>query len=204
MARPRERLFGIEDWLAHAGEPDVRYELIDGVLVAMNPPKEWHGTIANQIGAICARALEARFPCRAQQQAGIEIRRATPARGYIADVAVTCEPIAENRPLIREPRLIVEIVSPSTDRYDKTEKLATYKALPSVEEVWLVWSTNRLVVVSRRDAAGGWRKPEAYIGQASFASGVLGVEVALDDLYRFTTLIGSMRLEPEVDGNEVD
>lgn len=39
-----EALLGIEDWLDHAGEPGRRYELIDGRLVAMNPPKEWHGS----------------------------------------------------------------------------------------------------------------------------------------------------------------
>src|SRR5687768_4755152 len=98
-----EALLGIEDWLEHAGEPERRYELIDGRLVAMNPPKEWHGVIANEIGRLCAEALRDRFPCRAQQQAGIEIRREPKATGYIADLAVTCEPIAENRPLMEAP-----------------------------------------------------------------------------------------------------
>lgn len=110
MAEARgEALLGIEDWLAHAGEPERRYELIDGRLVAMNPPEEWHGVIANEIGRLCAEALRDRFPCRAQQQAGIEIRR--------------------------EPE--------------------------------------------------GWPKPEAFIGRASFESRVLGVTVALDEIYRF-------------------
>ena len=137
MARALERLFTIEDWLAYQGEGDTRYELLDGRLVAMNPPKVWHGTIANEIGRICGDALRDRFPCRALQGAGLAIRRKPKARAYIPDIVVTCEPIDENRHLAAEPRLVVEVLSPSTDRYDQTRKLADYQGLPTVDEVWL-------------------------------------------------------------------
>jgi Uma2 family endonuclease len=179
-----EAPLGIEDRLDHAGEPERRYELIESRLVAMNPPDEWHGVIANEIGRLCAEALRDCFPCRVQQQAGIEIRREPKATGYIADLAVTCEPIAENRPLMEAPRLVVEVVSPSTDRFDKTSKLDAFMDLPTLEEIWLVWSTNRLVLVARREPTG-WSKPEAFIGRARFESCVLGVTVALDEIYRF-------------------
>jgi Uma2 family endonuclease len=188
VARARERLFTIEDWLAYEGEPDRLYELIDGRLVAMNPPKAWHGDIASQLAGICRDALQGRFPCRVRSQAGIEITREPRAKGYIADLAVTCEPFDVNRPLMAEPRLVVEVVSASTGRFDQTGKLADYQSLPTIEEIWLVFSEARLVLQAVRQPGQGWSKPDSFIGRASFHSAVLGVTVELDDIYRFTPM----------------
>jgi Uma2 family endonuclease len=187
MARALDRHLTIEDWLAYAGEPDERYELVDGRLVAMNPPKTWHGGIANEIGRVCSEALRERFPCRALQGAGLEIRRKPKAKGYIPDIVVTCEPLDENRATVQEPRLVIEVLSPSTDRFDQTDKLEDYKGLPSVEEIWLVMSEYRLVLQAVR-MPEGWGRPEAFIGKASFHSPVLGIAVALDDIYRYTPM----------------
>lgn len=197
MARALDRLFTIEDWLAFEGEPHLRYELVDGRLVAMNPPKVWHGTIANEIGGICREALRDRFPCRALQGPGLEIRRKPKAKGYIPDLVVTCEPIGENRATVHESRLVVEVLSPATERYDQTMKFEDYKGLASVEEIWFVMSDQKVVLQAVRGPEG-WGKLDAYIGKAGFASPVLGAIVALDDIYRFTPM-GQQPAEPEGD-----
>ncbi len=87
MARARDRLFGIQDWIGFQGDGETRYELVAGEIVAMNPPKEWHGTIGAQLTSMCVDALRDRFPCRVQQQAGIEIPGEPKPTGYIADLA---------------------------------------------------------------------------------------------------------------------
>jgi Uma2 family endonuclease len=197
MARALERRFTIEDWLAYQGEGDMRYELLDGRIVAMNPPKAWHGDIAGEIARICNVALRDRFPCRVRVEAGIEVRREPKPRGFVADLAVTCEPIDENRPTMAEPRLVIEVGSPSTDTIDKFEKLQAYMTLPTVEEIWLVWSTSRFVLQAVRGPEG-WGEPHGFIGEASFRSPVLGVTVALADIYRFTPL-GRAKPESDVD-----
>jgi len=197
MARALERLFTIEDWLAYQGEGDKRYELLDGHIVAMNPPKAWHGDIASEIAGICREALRDRFPCRVRVEAGIEVRREPKPRGFVAGLAVTCEPIDENRPTMAEPRLVIEVGSPSTDTIDKFEKLQAYMTLPTVEEIWLVWSTSRFVLQAVRGPEG-WGEPHGFIGEASFRSPVLGVTVALADIYRFTPL-GRAKPESDVD-----
>jgi Uma2 family endonuclease len=188
LARARERLFTIEDWLAYEGEPDTRYELIDGRLVAMNPPKTWHGSIANEVGRLCSEALRGRFPCRALQGARLEIRREPRAKAYVPDVVVICEPFDENRELVQEPGLVIEVLSASTGRYDRIDKLADYQQLPNLEEIWLIFSENRLVLQAVRESGQGWSENKAFIGQANFRSPVLGLEVALDDIYRFTPM----------------
>ena len=197
MARAPERFVTIEDWLAFQGDGDTRYELLDGRIVPMNPSTTWHGSIANEIGGICREALRDRFPCRVRVEAGIEVRRKPKPRGFIADLAVTCEPIDENRPTMAEPRLVIEVAAVSTDKIDK---LQAYMALPTVEEIWVVWSTSRFVLQAVRGPEG-WGEPRGFSGEASFHSPVLGVAVALADIYRFTPL---GRTEPESDFDPAD
>lgn len=189
MARALDRLFTIEEWASFEGEPDTRYELFDGRLVAMAPPRVWHGSITSQIVRICGDALRDRFPCRAQVESGVEVRREPRAKVYVPDVAVTCEPIDENRSTMAAPRLVIEVASPGSDGYDKTVKVPDYKGLPTVEEIWLVWSASRAVLVWKRGVDGGWpERPDAAIAKGSFDSAVLGVTVELDEIYRFVPM----------------
>ncbi len=103
-------------------------------------------------------------------------------------MVVTCEPIGENRTAVAEPRLVVEVLSSSTEGPDKTTKFQDCQGLPSVEEVWLVDSEARQVRQAVRGADGVWREPQPFIGKASFLSPVLGVAVALGDIYRYTLM----------------
>ena len=75
--------------------------------------------------------------------------------------------------------------SPSTEAYDRGQKLDVYKAQGSIAEVWLVDSERRRVTVwyrSREPGDAVWRAAE-YIGSARLASPYLGAEIGLDELY---------------------
>src|SRR5438309_762246 len=94
---------------------DTRYELLGGCPVAMAPPAIAHGILALRLGARIDAALRSRSPCFGQSEAGI----ARPDRNdtcYIADLAVTCTPPERGQQLLQDPLLIVEILSPGTDR----------------------------------------------------------------------------------------
>lgn len=182
MAKRREdvRRLTIEEFLAWDDGTETRYELERGVPVAMNPPLVPHARIAQNVGTVIERMLAGQRPCRALQNAGVVISRIDQTF-YIPDVVVTCEEPRE-APYVEAPRLVVEILSPSTERLDKTTKVPAYGRLPTVEEIWLVSAARRWVLVWRR-TEGGWLAQLPYEGEASFASPVLGGEVALDDLY---------------------
>jgi Uma2 family endonuclease len=186
MAGTAEKLLTIEDWLAFDDGTDTRYELVEGQLVAMSPTIRRHGTIAQNVGSVIERAVEDRPPCRAVQQAGIEVSTDGDRRGYIADVIMTCEPDDESR-TFEAPRLIVEVLSPTTTGLDRKMKVPDYSRLPSVAEIWLVESRERWVVVWSR-IEGTWVGTLPMSGSQSFQSRVLGVEVHLDRLYRNTGL----------------
>lgn len=180
------KLLSIDDFLDLEDGADARHELIDGVPVAMAPASRRHATIRQNVGDVIQRAVRGRPPCRAAQQAGIAIEAGPPGRLFVADVVMTCEPDAD-APTFDAPRLVVEVLSPSTRGHDERWKVPAYGRLPSVEEIWLVGAEARWVIAWQRDA-GGWHAGLPLIGEASFASRVLAATVTLDELYRLTSL----------------
>lgn len=186
MPEPARKRLTIDDWLAYDDGTDTRYELVGGELVPMAPGSTRHGTIAQNAGSEIERAVGDRPPCRAVQGAGLEVETEDDRRGYVADVVMTCEPPDDGR-LVREPRLIVAVLSPSTAGVDKHREVPDYARLPSVGEIWLIDSRARAVLVWRR-VEGSWIGSIPYTRERTFGSPVLGIEVALNRLYRNTGL----------------
>ncbi len=183
MGEPARRVMSADEFMTWDDGTDIRYELVDGEIVAMAPPSEPHGSIAgNAWGEIDSR-LRQRSPCRAIVEAGIRVDESNHFR---ADVAATC---AEPRrgAFVEEPFLVVEVLSESTWREDVGPKLRRYVELPSVREIWLVDSRERWVQVWQR-TENAWIVTLPLRGSAEFASEALADRVALDALYRNTGL----------------
>ena len=150
MAEAAIRRMTLEEFLRWDDGTDTRYELIDGFPVAMAPPARAHGILCARLGGLIDAALRSRRPCAAQIEAGI-------ARGdhedsfYIADVAVSCRPYRQGEQLVQDPILIVEILSPSTERSDRRLKLPAYQAIDSVREILLIDADSHHAELYRRD-----------------------------------------------------
>ncbi len=196
MTERARKLMSAAEFLRWDDGTDTRYELIDGLPVAMAPGSANHVQITGNVLQLADSVLRGRRPCRAVTGGGLLLKEGPPGRVYIPDVLVTCEPI-DARHLYEAPWLVVEVLSPSTQAYDKTAKLPRYAALPSVEEIWLLGSRARSLTLWER-IAGDWHAALPMIGRASFVSRVLGVEVSLDSIYELTTLEAA---SPE-DGSE--
>lgn len=138
------------------------------------------------IARLADDAPSGRRPCRALPKAGVRVSAGPPGNAYLPDLLVTCGPV-DDRLLLEAPRLVVEIRSPSTDRYDRLTRLPGSDRPGSVEEIWLVGSTQRLVQVCDR-LESGWPTGLPRSGRAAFTSRVLGVAVPRDDVYALTNL----------------
>ena len=178
MAEPAEKRMSLAAFLDWDDGTDARYELVDGRVVAMAPPVEAHGTIVANLAAAIRPRLKA--PCRVVVEAGIT----PPDRAdtwYQADLVVTCAPAERGARAITEPRLIVEVLSPSTAAHDRGVKLADYRRIASVEQILVVASEDRHVEVWRR-AADGWNVQD-LIGDAALALAVDGQPLPLAAIY---------------------
>ncbi|MBV9551543.1 MAG: Uma2 family endonuclease, partial [Alphaproteobacteria bacterium] len=129
----------LDEFLRWDDGTERHYELIAGFPVAMAPPAEAHRILSMRLGSRIDAALVARRPCNAQTEAGV-IRADRADTYFEADIAATCASNEAGRQAIRDPFLIVEILSPSTERHDRRIKLPVYRQIETVEEILLVAS----------------------------------------------------------------
>lgn len=146
----------LDDFLVWDDGTDTRYELIDGVPVAMAPTYGAHQIIASNIGRHIGNALERRPPCHVRSEAGI--LKPNSFRNYFqADLAVTCTPHRPGQYATPDPLVIVEVLSRSTEDHDRKVKLPVYRSIPSVLEIVLVHADMLFVEVHRRLDDARWQ-----------------------------------------------
>ncbi|MCG5242193.1 Uma2 family endonuclease [Azospirillum doebereinerae] len=172
----------LDEFLVWSDGTDTRYELIDGVPVAMAPSYGAHQIIAGNIGRHIGNALEARPPCHARSEAGI--LKPNSFRSYFqADLAVTCTPHRHGQYDTPNPVVIVEVLSRSTEDHDRKVKLPVYRAIPSVQEIVLVHSDFLFVEVHRRLDDTRWQSDLLVDSDAVLRLDSVAVEIPLPALY---------------------
>lgn len=166
----------VADFVRWGDGTDTRYELAFGAPVAMAPPSGRHADIvANITSRLSGQLIR---PCRAPVGAGV-------ARGdhddefRLPDVIVSCEPTP--RVYFRQPRLIVEVLSPSTEKDDRTDKLDFYRSLGSAEAVVLIWQDKRRVQVVRCEP-DRWSIQD-LVGGGDLSVTTLDLHLTLDEIY---------------------
>ena len=178
MAEPAEKRMSLAAFLDWDDGTETRCELIDGRPCAMAPPVEAHGTVVANLARHIGNRISP--PCRVVVEAGIiPVDRAD--TWYQADLIVTCAPAARSARALAEPRLIVEVLSPSTAAHDRGVKLADYRRIASVEQILLVASEDRHVEVWRR-AEDGWNVQD-LIGDAALPLALDGQPLPLAVVY---------------------
>jgi Uma2 family endonuclease len=153
-ALPKKRM-NVDEFLAWSErQPDDRYELVDGEVVAMTRDTVRH----NLTKAAALRALEdavrsAGLPCVVLiDGVGVAINDKTLR---IPDVLVQCGAEPDLDALIVElPLIVVEVVSPSSERDDTDTKLIEYFSVASICHYLIIFSEKRVVVHHRRNDGG--------------------------------------------------
>ena len=130
------------------GDDETHYELIDGVIYAMAPPRTYHGLITSKLNTKLGVHL-AGTPCRVYNEP-IQVK-IDDISMYSPDVMVDCSDAQENTLYRETPILIVEVLSPSTRRYDQTVKLRKYLTIPTLKEYILIEQNCADVEVLRQD-----------------------------------------------------
>ena len=103
---------------------------------------------------------------------------------YYPDAFVTCDPRdREDRYIKRYPKLIAEVLSPSTQNFDSGAKFDDYKQIQSLEEYVLISQEHQRVECRRRTAANTW-ETVVYEAGERVALNSLGLDVAIAELYR--------------------
>ena len=159
---------------------NARYEYIDGHVTMLAGGSLNHSTIAVNITSILKAHLRG-GSCRVfNSDARV---RLSESRIVLPDASVTCD--ARDRgegDIVEYPVLVVEVLSPSTEAYDRGLKFAYYRDCPTIQEYLLIDSQRQAIEVYRRERRDLWVlrtiSPETDVELAS-----LGVRFSFDAVY---------------------
>ena len=172
-----DRRWTVDEFLAWDSHDEVKYELQDGVVVAMAPPSARHGRIQANVAALLHARLAA--PCRVHVEYGLQVPGGAPTY-YQADLAVVRDPLGEGT-LGPPPTAVVEVVSPKGVARDRGVKVDAYRSIDRCEYIVLIHvETRRVEVWARQETA--WRVEDVIGGQVEFAGVALTVEEIYDGL----------------------
>ena len=175
------------DYLAAEEVSPSRHEYRDGEVFAMTGGTRNHHAITGNLHLILGNHLRG-TGCRAFVE-GMKTRVESKNAFYYPDIVVTCDDRdrPSTDPYISYPCLIIEVLSPSTARFDRTAKFSDYRGIPSLTEYVLVASDRRKVEVFQRDRDGEWGLSEDS-EEDSITLKSVGCAIALDEIYRDITV----------------
>ena len=182
---PSYKLLTVEEFLDSCPNDQRHYQLIDGVIVAMAPPGDRHQRIAGVLGGVLYNTVQSNLPgCAVLIQAGIAPHGVKGRDHFETDLTVACERQSDDRRgIVQEPLLIVEILSPGTDRDDVFVKLPAYQRIPSLQEILYVETERVGATVYRRDGSD-WEEMDLVGPEARLQLDTVGLNIALGILYR--------------------
>lgn len=182
----------VEQYLALDEATDGKYEYLDGFVFMLRPPSSAYsenalvdmagGSVAH--AALCARIVTlvnvalGESSCMAYTS---DARMKLAEKQYLyPDVTVSCA--QEAGLMLANPVVVVEVLSPATEKRDRGAKFKAYKALPSVREYMLIGSESKAIEVHRREGTF-WRQYHYREGDlVELAS--IGVSFPFDEVYR--------------------
>ncbi len=171
-----------EEYLEMEEQSDIKHEYIDGYVYAMAGANDPHVTISGNAFMMIRNHLRG-SKCRvymADMKAKIDSLR----RYYYPDVTVTCDPRDTQTPNHKSfPKLIIEVLSKSTEAFDRGDKFADYQQIETLEEYVLVNASRLRLDCFRRNAEGLWVL-KSYTGEEeNFQLTSINLECKFADLY---------------------
>lgn len=181
-AAPRRRMTP-EEYLAFERASEQKHEYVDGEIFAMSGGTREHSLLGSNVTTSLSLALRRR-PCEVHTS-DMKVRSGREPEYHYPDVSVVCgKPIFEDetRDVLLNPKVIVEVLSESTERYDRGDKLDSYGTIASLEEYVLVSQTKVRVEHYHRGPDGTWIYRKLGAGELLVLPSI-GCEIPVDEIY---------------------
>ena len=181
---PPQTLVTVDDYLEGEQATEVKHEYLAGQVVAMGGASDKHGLIA---GAMYAALLPAarRKACQLfSAEMKVRVDHDGESYFYYPDLLLSCQPDdKESAYYRRHPCLLVEVLSPSTERIDTREKLFAYRLLPSLREYLLLRQDRVQADLYQWSDEGRWQHHVLGQPDDALALRCLDAAVSLRDVY---------------------
>ena len=178
MSEPLPKPWTVDDFLAWERRQPERYEFFGGMIRMMVGGSNAHTIIKGNVFAALRDRLQGR-PCRALAEGAKVV---TSLATMYPDALVVCGPIDLAEDQVRQPAVVVEVLSRSTEDHDRGAKWVAYREIEALRHCVLIAQSDRRVEVYSRDGAD-WtlrilEPPEAVKLAA------IGIELGLDEIYQ--------------------
>ena len=173
-------LMPVEEYLAGENDGAWRHEYVNGMVYAMAGASERHNVIKlNVAGLLNGSVSES---CRVfDGDMKLEVSSQENVRFYYPDIFVSCSEHDDARHSRADAVVIIEVLSPSTNRADRYEKFDAYKSISSLQEYALIEQEFRRGEVFRRSRA--WQR-EVYLPDSAVTFESVKQTLTLDQIYR--------------------
>ena len=168
-----------DEYLDGETRTDIKHEYLDGEVVAMGGASARHGLVVTSLGLALGQHARRKGCQLFIADMKLRVDHADQTYFYYPDLLLACAPDDREPYYRRRPCLVVEVLSPSTERIDRREKLFAYQTIPSLREYLLVDPERRCVEIYR---FGESVRHETFTGGA-FRLDCLEAEITLDEVY---------------------
>ncbi len=173
-----------EEYLERERQAEYKSEYYNGEIFAMSGGTRNHSLLTSNFIALLSVALRG-TGCLVFTN---DLRIHIPAAGLYTypDVSVVCgeeELLDDHQDILLNPVLLVEVLSPSTESYDRGKKFSFYRSISSLKEYALVSQRQKLVEVFRKNEEHLWVLHETDEARGTVDLASVGCAIQLDDLY---------------------
>jgi len=184
MTSPAHHIqYSWEDYLALEASSNVKHEFLQGQIYGMAGGTPEHAALKAAVTGLLFTQIRG-GRCRAHD-ADLRVRVLGTGLATYPDVTVVCGP-SQRDPgdahAVTNPTLIVEVLSTSTEEYDRGDKFEHYKRIPSLLQYVLVSHHERVIEVWTRASSGDWTQVVAHAGGHVTLESI-GAKLAVDDVY---------------------
>jgi Uma2 family endonuclease len=181
VANPQFQHMSPKEYLEWEATQELRYEYIDGEVVAMTGGTKPHNRIAGNLYTALDGFLGGGCDVYI---ADVKVQISPSGPYHYPDVVVTCDSRdRESKDLVEYPCLIVEVLSPSTAAFDRGKKFTRYRQLTTLTEYVLIESEEIGVECFRRNEEGLWVLHPYGAGETLMLESV-GFSIPVETLYR--------------------
>jgi Uma2 family endonuclease len=179
------RKMSAEEYLEWERQQEYKYEFHSGEVVAMSGASLAHNFIhSNLLIAIGSHLIDKHYNVFTSE---LRIEVKAKESYFYPDVTIVCgepELVDDNQDMIKNPAVIIEILSPSTEQYDVKRKKFFYMQMPSLKEYIMIDSTSISVDILRKEDGNKWENEVLIEKDSSLYIKTINLKLSLSEIYK--------------------
>jgi Uma2 family endonuclease len=187
-ALEKSQFISVEEYLEGEALSEVRHEYIAGMVYAMAGTSDEHSFIVGNLHAALHSHLRGKSCRLFMLDAKVRLQAADDDIFYYPDLMVACDARDKDRYFKRFPRVLVEVLSESTERIDRREKFLSYTQIETLEEYILVAQDRMEVTLYRR--VNQWHPEVLKTGAQSLPLASIDFSIPLAAIYEGVNVAG--------------